>query len=166
MPLTVERPALNTFVTEALARSTSATALFSCSVTAAWPAPLMLTYSGSGSVGATTPASVNGGSADPSACVSGTFVADQSATGPERSSTCRKPAGSCGRSPLLPPLGLNSSSRSFSIATIPRFPETSIESGWPPRSMLRTRLASASRTTSSRPLGCVNDSLVLTTTST
>ena len=155
MPLTLTLPALNTFSIAPEVTSSTTIALFSCSVTAALPAALIATYSGSGSVGSTTPAAVNAGSAEPSALVKATFVAVQSATAPVRSSVWTKPAGNCGRSPFLRPSGANSSYRSFSIAMMPSRPSLlrAIESGWPPRSMLRTRLASEMRTTSNRPDG-------------
>ncbi len=51
--------------------------------------------------------------------------------------------------------GVNSSSRWFSIAIAAKDPSglMAMESGWPPRSMLCTRVRSLTRTTSTRPTG-------------
>ena len=114
-PVTVAVPADHAAVRRPVGRSISTRPLFSCSVTASCR-PRIATYSGSGSVGAATPAATRAGSAEPSAAVSATGRADHVAGPPVRSTICTNPGGACGRSPSSPPGGVASSSRSFSMA--------------------------------------------------
>lgn len=71
----VTMPADQALVTFFVARSTRTMPLFSCSVTAATPRELIVTYSGSGSRGVSRPAAASIGIGAPVAVVNDTFVA-------------------------------------------------------------------------------------------